>query len=56
MLMILKLTGNDDTVKWIIIEMEKEVGKLKTAVGEFEHCGIQHKQLDNGDVLIHQNH
>ena len=29
----LKLTGNDDTVKWIITEMEKEVGKLKTAVG-----------------------
>ena len=37
---VLKLAGNDDTVKWIITEMEKEVGKLKTAVGKFEHCGI----------------
>ena len=51
----LKLIGNDDTVKWIITEMEKEIGKLKTAVKSFEHCGIKHNQL-GGDILIHQNH
>ena len=32
------------------------MGVLKKAVGDFEHCGIMHRQLPNGDVTIHQNH
>ena len=52
----LKLTGKDDTANWIITELEKEVGKSKTAVGEFDHCGIEYKQIEKGDILIHQNH
>ena len=29
---------------------------MKTAVGEFEHCGIKHCQIPNRKSVIHQNH
>ena len=52
----LKIAGGDAIVARILTAMEKEVGVLKKAVGDFEHCGIMHRQLPNGDVTIHQNH
>ena len=52
----LKMAGKEDEVKRIIAGLEKEVGTLKKESGSFEHCGIMHRQLDNGDIVIHQNH
>ena len=52
----LKLTGTDKQVAYILQGLEKKVGKLKTAVGEFEHCGIKHRQMPSGEIVIHQNH
>ena len=52
----LKLVGTEKQIALIIQCLEKEVGKLKTAVGEFENCGIKHCQASNGDLVIHQNH
>ena len=51
----LKLTGTEKRIAYILQGLEKQVGKLKTAVGEFEHCGIKHCQSPNGETVIHQN-
>ena len=37
-------------------DLEKEWGKCKITVGEFEHCGFIYKQIENGDIEMHQNH
>jgi hypothetical protein len=34
----------------------KDFGTLKVQTRKFEHCGIQHIQNDNFEVLTHQNH
>ena len=38
----LKLTGTEKQFAYILQGLEKQAGKLKTAAGEFEHCGIKH--------------
>ena len=43
-------------MKEIADAFEKHVGEFKKKVGDFEHCGIMHKQLEDGPIVIHQNH
>ena len=38
----LKLAGEPPLVSTISKRLEKEGGKLKVAIGEFEHCGMLH--------------
>ena len=51
-----KICGEKEAVTQLLQGLEKKVGKLKTAVREFEHCGIMHKQNDDMSINIHQNH
>ena len=51
-----KICGEKTAVAKLKSGLETRIGKLKADVGEFEHCGIMHRQLADGSIVIHQNH
>jgi hypothetical protein len=53
----LKLTGEDEWVAWLLAELTTQFGTLKTEIGIFEHCGLQHTQDPvSYSVKVDQNH
>jgi hypothetical protein len=53
----LKIAGEDEWVSWLLEELTLQFGTLKTEVGVFEHCGLQHVQDPiNRSVTVDQNH
>lgn len=52
----LKLGGDNDMVKTIIVYLESQFGSLKIVVGNFEHCGLIHEYQPDGAYHVHQNH
>ena len=52
----LKVTGDRSWINWLFAELEKKVGKLTVKDGNFEHCGIEHSRLNDGTVIMSQDH
>eukprot|EP00972_Heterocapsa_arctica_P083710 12335017-Heterocapsa_arctica.AAC.1 len=52
----LKIAGDDEAVRHVLLVLEEKVGKLTVQSGKFDHTGIAHLQRDDGSIEFGQSH